>query len=366
MDPFAAIDPNSTIAVGMSGGVDSSVSAYLLKQAGFKVIGLFMKNWEESDANGQCNASKDQKDAAQVCDLLDIPFYTVNFTDEYYQEVFQDLLNGLKEGLTPNPDILCNKEIKFKLFLRKALALGADYLATGHYCQNLQKDGSYHLVKGIDANKDQTYFVYTLKQNELKHVLFPVGHLEKSKVREIAAKANLPTFAKKDSTGICFIGKRNFKDFIAQYIPAEKGPILTTDGQKVGEHHGAIYYTLGQRKGLGIGGEGDAWFVVDKDVKNNTLYVAQGQDHPRLYTTHLKASLLSFVDKPPKEFPYSCSAKIRYRQEDQDCIIETLDNDTIYVSFPSAQRAVTTGQSIVFYQGNSCLGGGIIKETWSA
>lgn len=364
MDSLASIHPRSTIAVGLSGGVDSSVSAYLLKKAGFKVIGLFMKNWEESDAKGRCNASKDQEDASKVCDLLDIPFYTVNFTEEYYQEVFQDLLRGLKEGLTPNPDILCNKEIKFKLFLKKALALGADYLATGHYCQNIQKNGSYHLLKGKDANKDQTYFVYTLKQQELKHVLFPVGHLEKSEVREIAAKAQLPTFAKKDSTGICFIGKRNFKDFIAQYIPSEKGPILTTDGQKLGEHHGAIYYTLGQRKGLGIGGEGDAWFVVRKDVKNNTLYVAQGQDHPHLYTSRLKASLLSFVDMPPQNFPFRCSAKIRYRQEDQECIIEKIDNDTLYAVFPIKQRAVTTGQSVVFYQGKECLGGGVIKEAW--
>jgi len=364
MDPFAHINSNATVAVGMSGGVDSSVAAYLLKQAGFKVFGLFMKNWEESDASGQCNASKDQEDAAKVCEVLDIPFYTVNFTEEYYQEVFQDLLQGLQQGLTPNPDILCNKEIKFKLFLKKALALGADYLATGHYCQNIFINSSYHLVKGFDINKDQTYFTYTLKQNELKHVLFPVGHLQKTAVRQIAAQAQLPTFAKKDSTGICFIGKRNFKDFISKYIPAEKGPILTTDGQQVGEHHGAVFYTLGQRKGLGIGGEGDAWFVVDKDIKTNTLYVAQGQDHPRLYTSHLKASLLSFVDEPPKSLPFACFAKIRYRQEDQPCTIKKLDEDTLEVFFPTPQRAVTTGQSIVFYQGKKCLGGGVIKEAW--
>jgi tRNA-specific 2-thiouridylase len=363
MHPFSSIDPNSTIAVGMSGGVDSSVSAYLLKQAGFKVFGLFMKNWEEADAKGQCNASKDQEDAAKVCDVLNIPFYTVNFTEEYYQEVFQDLLKGLKEGLTPNPDILCNKEIKFKVFLKKALALGADYLATGHYCQKINEGNTYYLNKGADSNKDQTYFVYTLTQKELRHVLFPIGHLDKSQVRMLAKQALLPTFAKKDSTGICFIGKRNFKDFISQYIPSKKGPILTTDGNLVGEHYGAIYYTLGQRKGLGVGGEGEAWFVVDKDIKNNTLYVAQGQDHPRLYKTYLKASMLSFVDKTPETFPYVCSAKIRYRQEDQSCTIEKIENDTMYVSFELPQRAVTTGQSIVFYNGKRCLGGGIIKET---
>lgn len=364
MDYLDSIPSNSTVAVGMSGGVDSSVSAYLLKQAGFKVFGLFMKNWEESDEQGQCKASKDQQDAEQVCHLLDIPFYTVNFTEEYYEEVFQDLLRGLQEGLTPNPDILCNKEIKFKLFLKKALALGADYLATGHYCQIAKEEDTYHLIKGHDANKDQTYFVYTLTQRELARVLFPVGHLEKPQVRDIAKKAQLPTSAKKDSTGICFIGKRNFRDFISEYIPAQKGPIYTTEGALVGEHQGAIYYTLGQRKGLGIGGEGDAWFVADKDVKKNHLYVAQGQDHPRLYSSHLKACNLSFVGLPPQELPFSCFAKIRYRQKDQPCVIETLGDGSATVRFLEPQRAVTTGQSIVFYEHSKCLGGGIIQEKW--
>lgn len=364
MSPFSNIDPASTIAVGMSGGVDSSVSAYLLHKAGFKVFGLFMKNWEEADEQGQCKAVKDQEDAAKVCALLGIPFYTVNFTEEYYQEVFQDLLKGLQEGLTPNPDILCNKEIKFKLFLKKALALGADYLATGHYCQKIEREGSTFLAKGEDPSKDQSYFVYTLKSQDLKHVIFPIGHLQKTQVRQIAKEANLPTFAKKDSTGICFIGKRNFKDFISQYIQPKKGPIQTLDGQTVGEHQGAIFYTLGQRKGLGIGGEGDAWFVVKKDVANNILYVAQGQDHPSLYTCFLQASMLCFVNTPLQHLPFSCSAKIRYRQEDQPCVIEKIENDTIYVSFPTPQRAVTTGQSVVFYDKNICLGGGIIKKTW--
>lgn len=360
MKGLSRLPKGTTIAVGMSGGVDSSVSAYLLKEAGFNVFGLFMKNWEENDSHGVCMASKDQEDAAKVCHYLDIPFYTVNFTEEYYKEVFEDLLQGLKDGHTPNPDILCNREIKFKHFLNKALLLGADYLATGHYCQIQENNGIYHLLKGSDQNKDQTYFVYTLKQKELSKVLFPVGHLEKPKVREIAKEAGLCTFEKKDSTGICFIGKRNFKDFVSQYIPTSKGDIVSLDGQVVGSHTGAFYYTIGQRKGLGVGGEGDAWFVVDKDIKNNKLIVTQGQDHPSLYTTNLTAKELSWTLPHEPKTPFYCQAKVRYRQQDQDCIIEKIENGLAFVNFLKPQRAVTTGQSIVFYESGVCLGGGII------
>lgn len=363
MSSFNHLPKGSTIAVGMSGGVDSSVSALLLKEAGFNVFGLFMKNWEENDEFGQCRASKDQEDAQKVCTLLDIPFYTVNFTDEYYDLVFQDLLSGLKVGLTPNPDILCNKEIKFNLFLKKALALGADFLATGHYCQIASSNEGFSLLKGSDGNKDQTYFVYTLSQQLLSKIIFPIGHLEKKVVREIASAANLPTSEKKDSTGICFIGKRNFKEFISQYITQEKGPIFSTEGKLLGEHQGAIYYTIGQRKGLGIGGEGDAWFVADKDVKKNTLIVAQGQDHPLLYCSFLKAKRFSFTTKEKPTFPLTCKAKIRYRQEDQECTV-TEQSDHLLVEFSTPQRAVTQGQSIVFYQNDLCLGGGIILEKW--
>lgn len=353
-----------TIAVGMSGGVDSSVSALLLKEAGYDVFGLFMKNWEESDAQGKCLATKDQEDALKICKQIGIPFYTVNFTEEYYTQVFEDLLKGLKEGHTPNPDILCNKEIKFKLFLKKALSLGADALATGHYCQIHQTETGKHLLKGLDSNKDQSYFVYTLHDAELEKVLFPIGGLLKPQVRAIAKQYGLSTFAKKDSTGICFIGKRNFQQFISQYIPMENGPITDTEGKFLGEHCGAIYYTIGQRKGLGIGGEGDAWFVVGKNIKNNTLIVAQGQNHPSLFSTKLIANDLSWVNTPPKDFFVSCTAKVRYRQIDQPCIIEKIENNQAYISFLTPQRAVTTGQSIVFYEGARCLGGGIIKEKY--
>jgi tRNA-specific 2-thiouridylase len=351
-----------TIAVGMSGGVDSSVSALLLKQAGYEVFGLFMKNWEESDSQGKCLATKDQEDALKICEQIGIPFYTVNFTEEYYTQVFEDLLKGIKEGHTPNPDILCNKEIKFKLFLNKALSLGADALATGHYCRIQEIEGERKLLKGIDSSKDQTYFVYTLQEKELNKVLFPIGHLLKAEVREIAKKHGLITYAKRDSTGICFIGKRNFQQFISQYVPTDKGNILDLEGNIVGEHCGAVYYTIGQRKGLCIGGEGDAWFVVDKDIQNNSLIVAQGHNHPALFSQTLIAKDLSWVNASPTQFPLACRAKVRYRQQDEPCIIEKIENDLAYIRFIRPQRAVTTGQSIVFYDDVQCLGGGIIKE----
>lgn len=348
------------IAVGLSGGVDSSLSAALLIEKGYDVFGLFMKNWEETDENGVCHAAKDEEDVMRICDHLKIPFYSVNFAKEYYEHVFKDLLDGLSQGYTPNPDILCNKEIKFKLFLEKALLLGADFLATGHYCQNIFENGTHHLYKGDDPGKDQTYFVYTLTQKELSKVLFPVGHLQKEEVRRLAKEKGLVTHDKKDSTGICFIGKRNFQEFIAKYIPMQKGDLVDLNGKKVGTHVGAFYYTIGQRKGLHIGGAGDAWFVVDKDIQNNIVYVTQGHDHPNLYSENLIATSVSWTSTPPFHFPYSCMAKVRYRQEDHPCIIEKIENEKIFVRFLRPQRAVTLGQSIVFYQNNICLGGAII------
>ena len=270
------IDMKQTVVVGMSGGVDSSVSALLLKQQGYHVIGLFMKNWEEE---GHCPATEDYHDVQQVCEQLEIPYYGINFVREYQDQVFAHFIEELKRGLTPNPDILCNREIKFKVFLEKAFELGAQFLATGHYCQNIDRQ----LIKGADPNKDQSYFLYTLKQSILEHVLFPVGHLQKNEVREIARHHGLATSEKKDSTGICFIGKRNFRSFVSQYLAYQPGPFQTLEGRIVGEHLGTAYYTIGQRKGLGIGGPGEAWFVVKKDMEQNVVFVAQGADHPALH-----------------------------------------------------------------------------------
>ena len=351
-----------TVVVGMSGGVDSSVSALLLKELGYHVIGLFMKNWEEKDALGQCLATKDYEDVAKVCDKLDIPYYSVNFIDQYQDLVFHHFVKELKAGYTPNPDILCNREIKFHVFLEKALSLGADYLATGHYAQMHAQPNGVSLLKGTDPDKDQSYFLYTLKSETLKKVLFPIGHLPKKEVRALAAKAGLSTAEKKDSTGICFIGKRNFKQFISGYIPYQRGSFVTLSGKVVGTHDGAAYYTIGQRKGLAIGGPGDAWFVVGKDMENNLVLVAQGEDHPALYADELIATEASWVVGPPSHFPYVCKAKIRYRQQDQDCVIEKVENDTLWVRFPKPQRAITPRQSIVFYEGNRCLGGAMIQS----
>lgn len=351
------------VAVGLSGGVDSAVSALLLKKQGFDVFGLFMKNWEEDDLNGQCMSKQDLDDVSQVCNLLKIPYYTVNFSKKYYDDVFQQLLEGLKLGTTPNPDILCNKEIKFKHFLAKAKELGADYLATGHYSQIRYQDGLYHLEKGLDGNKDQTYFLYTLKQNQLKDIFFPIGHLLKSEVRALAKQHHLPNFQKKDSTGICFIGKRNFKDFISEYLPMQTGNIEDTNGNIIGKHQGVFYYTIGQRKGLGIGGQGDAWFVADKDVKRNTLIVAQGHNNAFLFSEALIADELTWVTEAPKNFPFQCHCKIRYRQKETPCVIESIDhNNLAKIKFLTPVRAVTPAQSIVFYKNTYCLGGGIIKK----
>lgn len=361
LDPYIIDHPSQkTVAVGMSGGVDSSVSALLLKQMGFKVIGLFMKNWEESDPMGVCASAADFDDVARVCDHIDIPYYSVNFTEEYRTQVFAQFIADFQKGLTPNPDVLCNREIKFKVFFDHAVRLGADFLATGHYCQNLLLNGQHCLVKGRDNKKDQTYFLYTISRTTLKKVLFPVGGLEKSEVRRFARENGLPTAEKKDSTGICFIGERHFRTFLSQYLAAKPGYFETPEGKVVGQHMGAAYYTLGQRKGLGIGGAGEAWFVVGKDMERNVVVVVQGANHSALYTSSCVATDLSWVSGSPPTAPYACFSKVRYRQEDHPCFIEKIEEGRAYVSFPTPERAVTPGQSIVFYDGPVCLGGGVI------
>jgi tRNA-specific 2-thiouridylase len=345
------------VVVGMSGGVDSSVCALLLKQQGYEVIGLYMKNWEETDSSGTCSSEKDFEDVVKVCDQISVPYYTVNFTKEYQTKVFAQFLEELKAGHTPNPDILCNREIKFNVLLQKALDLGADFLATGHYAQI---DKQNRLLKGHDLAKDQSYFLYTLKQEILAKVLFPIGHLEKKQVRKIAEENNLATAKKKDSTGICFIGKRDFRPFLSGYLPYQPGNFETTSGKVVGKHVGAAFYTIGQRKGLEIGGPGEAWFVVDKNIDRNVVFVEQGADHPALYASNLIATEFSWVGS---EIPSRCTAKIRYRQADQTCQVISKD-DHLVVQFDIPQRAITPRQSIVFYDGNICLGGAIIKNKY--
>lgn len=344
-----------TVVIGMSGGVDSSVSAHLLKEMGYNVIGLFMKNWE--DESGTCNATQDFDDANRVAEVLDIPLYTVNFVQEYWDRVFAGFIKDLEAGLTPNPDVLCNREIKFDCLLEKARALDADFLATGHYCQI----ANGQLLKGADPLKDQSYFLHAIEGKVLNQVLFPIGHLPKSAVREMAKNKGLSTHAKKDSTGICFIGKRNFKDFISKYIPYQSGNFENTRGEVLGQHDGAAYYTIGQRKGLGIGGPGDAWFVVDKNIERNVVIIEQGSDHPALYAKALHASKPHFIGAFPS-FPMRCSAKIRYRQEDQPCLVEK-QGDLLVVTFDTPQRAITPGQSVVFYDGPLCLGGAHIDTS---
>lgn len=344
------------VVVGMSGGVDSSVVALLLKQQGYDVIGMFMKNWEEKDENGVCQSSKEYEDVVRVCEKIDIPYYSVNFVKEYWDNVFSHCIEEFKKGFTPNPDVLCNREIKFKVLLEKAMELGGDYLATGHYCQ---VDGEGNLLKGSDPEKDQSYFLYTVKQAALKKVLFPIGGMLKSQVRKIARENDLPVADKKDSTGICFIGERNFKEFLFQFIEKSPGHFETRQGEVVGKHDGSAFYTIGQRRGLGIGGAGEAWFVVGKDMERNVVIVEQGPEHPALFTSSLTASELTWVVNPPKT-PFSCHSKIRYRQADQKCIIECIEDGVATITFPTPQRAVTPRQSIVFYDDNVCIGGGII------
>jgi tRNA-specific 2-thiouridylase len=358
----------SKIVVGLSGGVDSSVSAYLLKEAGHDVIGVFMKNWEEEDESGYCPSAQDAADAKAVADKIGIPFVAVNFSREYWDRVFAYFLKEYGAGRTPNPDVLCNKEVKFKAFLEYALnTLGADLIATGHYAQKRQNaEGGYELLRGLDANKDQSYFLYLLNQYQLSKSIFPIGHLEKSEVRQIAQKAGLVTHNKKDSTGICFIGEREFKTFLEGYLPAKPGNIVTEKGKVIGRHEGLMYHTIGQRKGLHIGGDktgsGEAWYVADKDLHNNRLIVAQGKNHPALFKANLICEAPHWSAGRVPEFPLHCTAKTRYHQDDSDinAIVSPLENNQLGVVFETPQRAITPGQSIVFYDKEVCLGGGII------
>lgn len=359
------------VIVGMSGGVDSSVSAYLLKQQGYQVEGLFMKNWEEDDTDEYCSASEDLADAKAVCDKIGIPLHTINFAAEYWDNVFEYFLAEYKAGRTPNPDILCNKEIKFKAFLDYAdEVLNADYIAMGHYVRrSFPENGEpVEMLRGKDGNKDQSYFLYTLSADQLARSLFPVGDIEKPEVRRIAEEQGLVTANKKDSTGICFIGERKFTDFLRQYLPAQPGKIETAEGKEIGEHQGLMYHTLGQRKGLHIGGQkeshghDEAWYVVDKDLERNVLIVGQGKNHPRLQSKGLIAGQLHWVDRKALQSPLSCTVKTRYRQQDIPCTIFPIDDENIRVMFDEPQIAVTPGQSAVFYLGDVCLGGGIIEQ----
>lgn len=352
------------IIVGLSGGVDSSVSAYLLKQAGHDVEAVFMKNWEGDDSDEFCAAAQDFADAQSVCEQLNIPLSLVNFANEYWERVFAYFLAEYRSGRTPNPDILCNKEIKFNAFLDYAKLRGADYIATGHYVQNVQRNGNTYLLKGSDPQKDQSYFLYALDENQISQSLFPVGHLTKAEVRAIAKEIGLENHAKKDSTGICFIGERKFKSFLQEYLPAQPGVIETLDGEQIGTHDGLMFYTIGQRQGLHIGGkkgkEESPWYTVAKDLPRNVLIVTQGDNHPALFKQELIASQLHWINQPPA-LPLRAAAKTRYRQPDQACLVEQISGGHYKVTFDTPQRAITPGQSIVFYQEEICLGGGIIE-----
>lgn len=352
-----------TVVVGMSGGVDSSVSALVLKQQGFRVIGMFMKNWEEKDSDGVCTSTRDYEDVVRVCEQIDIPCYSVNFVQEYRDHVFSHFLEEFRKGHTPNPDILCNREIKFKVLLDKALEIGGDFLATGHYCRIGKSAKDWDLLKGADPGKDQSYFLYTIGQRALSKVLFPVGGMIKSDLRRFAHEHQLATSAKKDSTGICFIGKRDFREFLGNYLPYTEGEFRTLEGKVVGTHPGAAFFTPGQRKGMGVGGPGEPWFVVGKDVGENVVYLAQGLRHPALFCDELIASEASWVSGfPPSPLPFRCKSKVRYRQPDQDCVITKIADGKVHVAFDIPQRAVTARQSVVFYDGDSCLGGAMIDS----
>jgi tRNA-specific 2-thiouridylase len=361
---------NERVIIGMSGGVDSSVCALLLKEAGFDVVGLFMKNWDETDENGVCSADEDYADVARVAEQVGIPYYSVNFVKKYWDRVFTYFLEEYKAGRTPNPDVMCNKEIKFKAFLNHALTLGTDWVATGHYAR-LDTDndtGKRVMLKGVDRGKDQTYFLNQLSQKQIENVLFPLGGLQKGDVRKIAEEANLATAKKKDSTGICFIGERDFKEFLSNYLPAQPGEMRQLDGTVKGKHDGLMYYTLGQRKGLHIGGggSGEPWYVVGKDIEKNVLYVEQGGDHPALFNDGLRASDENWISGEAPEFPLECSVKYRYRQPDRKATVHRHPDksDELVVWFDKKEKAVTPGQSVVFYQDEVCLGGAIIEEAY--
>ncbi|MBR6736801.1 MAG: tRNA 2-thiouridine(34) synthase MnmA [Clostridia bacterium] len=354
-----------TVVVGMSGGVDSSVAALLLKRQGYNVIGLFMKNWNEED-DGVCTAETDFSDVRRVSATLGIPYYTVDFSKEYMDRVFKYFIDEYSKGRTPNPDVLCNREIKFGPFKDYAKSLGADYIATGHYCGISHENGVHYLLKAKDKNKDQTYFLNQVSQEQLDGVLFPLQDLEKSEVRKIAEENGLVTAEKKDSTGICFIGERNFRQFLMNYIPANEGDIKTYDGRTLGKHYGLMYYTIGQRRGLDIGGQkGDdgRWFVIEKDLKNNVLYVAHGEED-KLFTNGLYASGFNFMPGTPSETSFKCTAKFRYRQDEQGVTVYNLGDGNVKVLFDKPQRAITEGQYCVLYDDKRCLGGGVIEKAF--
>jgi tRNA-uridine 2-sulfurtransferase len=353
---------DTRVVVGMSGGVDSSVAALLLKEQGYDVIGIFMKNWDDTDENGVCTATEDYEDVIRVCNQIGIPYYAVNFEKQYWDKVFTYFLDEYRAGRTPNPDVMCNKEIKFKAFLEHAMNLGADYLATGHYARVEDRDGERKMLRGLDENKDQTYFLNQLNQSQLEKVLFPIGNLEKARVRELAKEAELATATKKDSTGICFIGERNFKEFLGNYLPAQPGNMETMTGEIKGKHDGLMYYTIGQRQGLGIGGSGEPWFVVGKDLERNVLLVEQGFHNDLLYSDSITAVNISFVSDKPQPKTFECTAKFRYRQPDNAVTVELQDDGTAKIIFKEPIRAVTPGQAVVFYDGDECLGGGTIDE----
>ena len=355
------------VVVGMSGGVDSSVAALLLKQQGHEVTGLFMKNWEDDDTDEYCSSRQDLIDAVAVADRIGIDIDTVNFSAEYKERVFSEFLREYRAGRTPNPDVLCNAEIKFRAFLDHALALGADYIATGHYARIREVDGLHQLLKAEDGTKDQSYFLYRLNQRQLARTLFPLGAIYKREVRALAREAGLPNHDKKDSTGICFIGERPFQDFLNRYLPANPGDIRTLDGEPVGRHLGLMYYTLGQRQGLGIGGrrdgDGEAWYVAAKDLKRNRLIVVQGHDHPALLSERLVARDLNWISGAAPHCQWVYGAKTRYRQKDAACTISEVDAQGCTVEFAEPQWAVTPGQSVVVYESQVCLGGGIIESS---
>ncbi len=352
------------VIVGMSGGVDSSVAALLLLEKGYQVEGLFMKNWDEDDGTEYCTAKEDLADAMAVCKKIGIRLHSANFAAEYWDNVFEHFLTEYRAGRTPNPDILCNREIKFRAFLDYAMHLGADLIATGHYVRRCDENGHSLLLKGLDPNKDQSYFLCAVSEAQIARTLFPVGDLEKERVRAIAEAHGLVTHDKKDSTGICFIGERRFKDFLETYISAQPGNIETPEGEVLGQHSGLMFHTLGQRQGLRIGGLKDRpeepWYVADKDLDRNVLVVVQGNEHPLLFARGLYCGPVDWVSSEPPALPLACKAKVRYRQADQECVL-TPENNRHVVSFSTPQRAVTPGQSIVFYQDDVCLGGAIIE-----
>ncbi|HIV81205.1 MAG TPA: tRNA 2-thiouridine(34) synthase MnmA [Candidatus Salinicoccus merdavium] len=359
------MDPSkTTVVVGMSGGVDSSVTAQLLKEQGYNTIGIFMKNWDDTDEFGVCTATEDYEDVRLVAEQIGIPYYSVNFEKEYYDRVFRYFLEEYEKGRTPNPDVMCNKEIKFKAFLDHAMKLGADYVATGHYARINHDGDSVTMLRGVDNNKDQTYFLNQLSKDQLSRVMFPLGHMEKSEVRELAHKYDLATKDKKDSTGICFIGERDFKEFLSGYLPANPGRMINLDtNEDMGQHDGLMYYTIGQRQGLGIGGEGGPYFVAGKNLETNELYVVSQYENDSLYSTKLIASGINFINETGDSF--SCTAKFRYRQGDVPVTVNKIGEDKLEVIFDEPARAVTPGQAVVLYDGDICLGGATIDTVYN-